>query len=190
MGGVFSAVLLLAFMPAALGQSPSRAAAIPINTAVEIELLEKVSSETMHDGQAISFKVVKPVEVDGIAVLAPGTPISGEVHAVKASGAWRKAGSFDLTLKPIKLSNGSTVHVDFLRPRHLSTRKEKTVIAIAAVPVLTYYFPLIPFMLVESAKHGKPYEIRTGERYLVYVIAGEPPTEPIKSQPATESPRP
>lgn len=174
MRGVHLQVLLLALVQPGLGQSASKPAAVPLNTPVEIELLDTISSETIRDGQQIPFRIVTPVQVDGVTVLEAGTAVIGEVRAVKTSGAWKRPGSFDLILEPIEFGDGSQVKLDFLRPKRLSTKKEKTTTALVAGPVLFYYFPVIPFVVVANSKRGQPYEIRSGERYVVYVIAGEP----------------
>ena len=145
MRGVHLQVLLLALVQPGLGQSASKPAAVPLNTPVEIELLDTISSETIRDGQQIPFRIVTPVQVDGVTVLEAGTAVIGEVRAVKTSGAWKRPGSFDLILEPIEFGDGSQVKLDFLRPKRLSTKKEKTTTALVAGPVLFYYFPVIPF---------------------------------------------
>jgi hypothetical protein len=177
-----------------MGGGQVRAAVIPAQTAVEIELLETVSSESLHVGQPVRFKVVTPVMVGGTTVIAAGTPVEGEVRAGHASGAWQRAGWFDLGLKPLLLADGTRVTLDFQRPKVRGVKAEQTGAAIVGGVGLAYYFPLIPVVLIESAKHGKPYNIRAGERYLVQVIASEPPTpavEPVKEpQTATEPAKP
>lgn len=181
-------------------QPATTAAPVPPGTAVEIELLENLSSQTMLSGQTVKFKTVRSVEVNGITMIPAGRLVAGEAKAVRASGAFQKNGSFDLILRPVRLDDGSFVHLDFYRPKLRSATKEKTEAAIVSVPVLLYYFPLIPVAAIASARSGKPYEIRSGERYLVYVIAGEQPavedtpgsaqpkaaTEPQPAQPSRE----
>jgi hypothetical protein len=180
-------------MQSGFAQGQAHSTVIPPHTAVEIELLDHVSSESLHTSQAVRFKVLTPVVVNGTTVITAGTPIEGEVRAVQASGAWQKAGRFDLGLKPLLLADGTKVNLDFQRPKLRGVKAEKTGMAIAGGLYLTYYFPLIPFALVEGAKHGQPYDIRAGERYLVQVISCEPaaPTAPAKEpQTTTEAPKP
>jgi len=181
-------IAIAAWMPQAGGQATPPA--VPAHTPVEIELQESLSSETLHAGQEIAFKVVSPVMVDGETVLAAGMPVGGEVRAAQKAGAFRKAGMLQLALKPIRLESGSEVRLDFPRPRVQSASKEKTGTGIAAVPILLYYFPLIPFAVAENAKKGAAFTIRAAERYRVYVVEpeaapAEPPdaTAPGSSQP-------
>ncbi len=194
MFGMIAYVLVFASLQAAPAGGQAQTTLIAPQTPVEIELLDTVSSESLKVGQPIRFKVVTAVVVGGSAVIAAGTPIEGEVRAGQASGAWQRAGWFDLGLKPLLLADGTRVTLDFLRPKVRGVKAEKTSAAIAGGIGLAYYFPLIPVVLIESAKHGKPYNIRAGERYLVQVIASEPPTpavEPVKEpQTATEPANP
>ena len=187
------AVLVFGFLHSAIAQMEGSSALIPANTGVEIQLLENISSETLQAGQSVAFKVVKPVVVSGKTVLPADMPLSGEVKGVQTSHHWGKAGSFDLLLKPIHL-DGSIVLLDFHRPKLVSTKltKGQKAATAAAAPLMAglalYYFPLIPPALIASSKKGKPYNIRAGERYLVYVVSSsamseEPPsqtTEPKK----------
>lgn len=182
-------LLVLIFSCWAVAQNEQAAPAIPEQTPVEIELLETISSDSMHDGQKIGFKIVTPVEVGGATVMAAGMPLSGEVKKVKSSGAWQKAGSFDLSLDAIRLSEGTVVQLDFKRPKRVGTKGQKTAVAIAAVPVMMYYFPLVPIAVVGSARHGKPYVIRAGERYLVYVTSCERPAHGAAAADGAETPK-
>jgi hypothetical protein len=162
---------------------------IPLGTGVEIELLENISSESLQAGQPVSFKLVGPLEAHGVRLLPADTPFSGTVTAANRSGHWGKAGAFDLKLEPLKLADGTQVRLDFHRPTRLNARAEKTGETIGTALVMTDYFPLIPVALIAGSRKGKPFKIRAGERYLVYVTgveglaAGEAP-------PATDSPKP
>jgi hypothetical protein len=168
-------------------------AVLPDHTPVEIELGETISSETLHAGQQIRFKVLRDVIGPGGTVLPAGMSVTGEVSEVQSAGAFRKAGSFELRLRPLRLDDGSTVQLEFPRPKIRSAKGEKTATGIAAVPVLMYYFPFIPFAVVENSKKGAAYTVRAGERYLVYSVslgkfatARQDATAPPKAQPSPQ----
>jgi hypothetical protein len=189
------AVLIFGFLRFVSAQTEAPRATIPANTEVEIQLLENISSETLQAGQSVAFKVVKPVVVNGTTVLRVDTPLSGEVKAVQTSRHWGRGGSFDLVLKPIRLDDGSLAQLDFHRPRLVSTKltKGQKVATAAASPLIAglalYYFPLIPPAMIESSKKGKPYNIRSGERYLVYVVSSPSSSDTTPPQ-ATQTPKP
>jgi hypothetical protein len=164
-------------------------------TGVEIELLQDVSSQTMKVGQIIPFRLVRPIEINGQTVLAADTSATGTVQTVRTASKWGKNGAFDLTLQPLKLADGTVVHIDFYRPqREKATNKEKaaktaadiTQGTVAAVQMTYFYFPLIPVALIASSRKGKPFTVRAGERYLVYITSTEAATAPA----ATESSKP
>ncbi|HMK23993.1 MAG TPA: hypothetical protein VK466_16785 [Terriglobales bacterium] len=157
---------------------------IPLVTPVEIELLENISSETLHAGQSVAFKLSQDLEANGEKLLPAGTPLTGTVATANASGHWGKAGAFDLKLEPLKLGDGTLIRLDFHRPTRVSTHAEKTVESVGTAMVMTYYFPLIPVALLAGSRKGKPFKVRAGERYRVYVVGVE---EPAK---ATDSPKP
>ncbi len=178
---LLSLVLIFPLMQSGQAQIETHSTTMPPNTEVEIELLENIFSEALRAGQCVAFKVVNPVVVDGTTIMPAGMPVSGEVKAVQSARAWRKAGNFDLLLKPIHLEDGAVVQLDFARPKLLRTKKEKTGNTVATSLALAYYFPLIPAALISWAKKGKAYNIRSGERYLVYVVSSTPEVAPQKT---------
>lgn len=152
---------------------------IPLGSGVEIELLQSISSESLHPGQVVPFKLVVPLEAHGIQLLPADSRFDGKVNAANPSGHWGKAGAFDLRLEPLKLPNGTEVRLDFHRPKRLKERGEKTGEVIGGSILMTYYFPLIPVALIGGARKGKPFKIRAGERYLVYVVGVEAPAKEL-----------
>jgi len=178
-----SVVLILSLTYCGFAQAVPPGEVVPTGTGVEIELLEDISSESLKAGQSVPFKLVQAVEVNGVTLLTAGTQFSGTVTSVNPSGHWGKAGAFDLKLDPLKLADGALARVDFHRPARVNARGEKTGETIESAVFFTGYFPLIPVALIAGARKGKPFKIRAGERYLVYVTGTEAPA-------ATESPKP
>lgn len=171
MSRLLAAVLLVPLLQPEVARP---APAIATQTPVEIELLHRLSSETMKNGQAVDFRIVTPVVVDDATVIEAGTAVPGEVRAVTTSGAWHKDGAVELRLKPLRLGDGTLVQLEFAQPKLLSTHVSntaKTLGIIAMAPVLLYYFPAVPVAAISASRHGKPYEIRAGERYRVYVAS-------------------
>jgi len=177
-----SVVLILSLTYGGFAQAPP-GEVVPTGTGVEIELLENISSESLQAGQSVPFKLVHALELNGVMLLPAGTQFTGTVVSANPSGHWGKAGAFDLELDPLKLAGGALVRLDFHRPARVNARGEKTGEAIGTAIVMTYYFPLIPVALIAGSRKGKPFRIRAGERYLVYVTGSEAPA-------ATASPKP
>ena len=166
---------------------------VPRGTGVEIELLQDVASNRLKLGQVIPFKLVRPIELNGQTVLPAGTPAAGVVEMFQNAGHWGKNTAFNLVLQPLQLADGTVLHLDFPRAVKQTEKGEKAANAAMSVLVFSYYFPLAPLVLIGSARKGKPFTIRSGERYLVYVTSSEPPparvpTEPVQPQPPSPGP--
>ena len=145
-------------------QVSTQSVSVPRGTGVEIELLQDVSSETLKPGQTIPFKLVRPVKRNGETLLPAGTPATGVVETLQNSGRWGKSGALNLNLQPLKLADGTLVHIDFPHPQRKSERMEKVGRRAEAAMAFTYSFPLIPVALIANARRGKPFTIRSGER--------------------------
>jgi hypothetical protein len=173
-------LLSSALAPLQFAQVTNPAVLVPRGTGVEVELLQDVSSKTLQVGQAIPFKLVRPIEVEGETLLPAGTPAIGVVETVQNGGHWGKSGALDLRLQPLKLADGALIHVDFPRPQKKSETREKVDRRTDAAMAYGYYFPLVPVALIAKARKGKAFTIRSGERYLVYVTSTEaaPPAMP------------
>lgn len=113
---------------------------------------------------------------------------------MQASRKWGKSGAFNLTLQPLKLGDGTIVRIDFPRPSPISRRKngkgekaakatEAAILAPGVLAVYFPYFPLIPVALMAGARKGKPFTVRSGERYLVYVTSTEAAPAPVATEP-------
>lgn len=163
-------------------QVAASSVSVPPGTGVEIELLQDVSSETLKAGQSIPFKLVRPLELNGETLLPAATPATGIVETVRTSGHWGKSGALGLTFQPLKLADGTLVHLDFYRPQRKGEKMEKAGTAVGATLYFSYYFPLIPVALAWKARKGKPFVIRSGERYLVYVTSTEATPAPSPAE--------
>jgi hypothetical protein len=180
---VLSVFMIFSLLRFCLAQTVPPGDLVPLGTGVEIELLENISSETLRAGQPVPFKLVGALAPHGIVLLPSDTRFNGTVRAANPSGHWGKAGAFDLKLEALKLADGTEVRLDFHRPVRRNTRGEKTGEALGGAILMTYYFPLIPVALIGASRKGKPFTIRAGERYLVYVVGVDAPS-------ATEPPKP
>ena len=102
-------MLTISLACSGFGQAAPPRDAVRPGTEVEIELLETISSETLHVGQTVPFKLVRGLESDGVTLLPSGTPFVGTVTGATARGHWGRAGAFDLKLQPLKLPDGRYV---------------------------------------------------------------------------------
>src|SRR5579875_417874 len=78
--------------PQANGSAPAVSVTIPDGTPLEVELKATVSSEDVHEGDAIDFSVVRPVVVKGVTVIEKGAPATARIIKVKKARHWGRAG--------------------------------------------------------------------------------------------------
>ena len=175
-------MLTISLVCSGFGQTPVPRDALRPGIEVEIELLETISSETLHAGETVPFKLLRGLECDGVTLLPAGTPFVGTVTRANAKGHWGKAGSFDLKLEPLKLPDGTLVRLDFHRVAKRSERDEKTAETIDTAIQMAGHFPIIPVALIAASRKGRPFTIRAGERYLVYTTGTEAATTEPKGR--------
>jgi hypothetical protein len=80
--------------PASTGVSPSQSlipstTKLPEGAAIPVRLQSALSSASSHAGDTFYAIVDEPVEIDGQTVVARGTPATGRVLEVRASGSSR-----------------------------------------------------------------------------------------------------
>jgi hypothetical protein len=180
---VLTLLLSAALAQLVFAQSTNQGVSVPSGTGVEVELLQDVSSETLQTGQAIPFRLVRPIEVKGETLLPAGTPATAMVEAIQKAGHWGKKGAFDLRFQPLKLGDGTLVHIDFARPQKKSEAGEKTERGIELGADFAEDYPYLLILPILKARKGKVVTIRSGERYLVYVTSTEaaPAATPAES---------
>jgi|SwirhisoilCB1_FD_contig_91_1494846_length_695_multi_5_in_0_out_0_1 hypothetical protein len=82
-------------------------------TDVQLEFASSLSSKTAKPGDKVSFKVVKPVQVDGTTVIADGTPVTGTVEKVDKRGRYGVNAHIQLKLAPIRTVSGKHAPLGF-----------------------------------------------------------------------------
>jgi hypothetical protein len=82
-------------------------AQIPADTAVQVRITEKLSSETANVGQQFHGVLAAPITANGRTVFPKGAAVAGEVVNIERSGRLSTPGELHLTLKSIR-SGGRT----------------------------------------------------------------------------------
>ncbi len=92
-------------------ERPARRVTVPAGTAVEVELLETVSSETSQPGETVRARVSGSVYEDGVAAIPAGSEVVGVVSDVQ--GLRRVGGRARLTVDftELVLPSGQTVPI-------------------------------------------------------------------------------
>jgi hypothetical protein len=82
---------------------------IPNGLMVEIEAPFTVSSQEVREGDAISFRVVNPVKVDGVMVIAPGATATARVVKASRGGHFGRAGRLAWTMRDVVAVDGTRI---------------------------------------------------------------------------------
>jgi hypothetical protein len=114
-----AAFVLAAALPAAaraqahtrlVAAAPAAAAvAIPEGTEFYVLTTEPLSSKDASTGQRVGMKVDENVLVNGVVVIAKGTPVRAEVNEAKSSGMFGKGGKLTLRIESTTAVDGQKV---------------------------------------------------------------------------------
>jgi hypothetical protein len=137
---------------------------IPDGTAIEIELSQTVSSEELKEGDPIAFRIVRPIEIEGIQVVKKDAAARGRAVKIKKAGRWGHQGKIDWAMNDAIGIDGTKVPLRFTQGARGDSKGGTVAIAAVATTVL-----LGPLGLLWGLKKGKPAIIPAGNRYTVYV---------------------
>lgn len=132
--------------------------------AVEIELMQNISSEELKEGDPVPFKVVRPVEINGVTVIKKDATARGHVVKVKKAGRWGKQGKLDWAMNDAISVDGTKIPLRFTQAARGDSKGGTVAVAAVATTVL-----LGPVGLLWGLKKGKPAIIPAGNKYTVYV---------------------
>jgi hypothetical protein len=74
---------------------------VPAGTQVDVEAAYTVSSLDVQSGDLISFRVLVPIKINGVAVIDKGALVTARVLEAKRGGHWGKAGRLSWTMQDV-----------------------------------------------------------------------------------------
>lgn len=142
---------------------------VPKGTPVEVETAYEVSSANAEEGDAISFRVVSPVKVDGVTVIAAGALATGLIEKAKRRGHWGRAGQLGWSMRDTVAVDEQRVPLQFGR----ATQGEGKGGEVATKTVVTgvLLWPIAPVALLWGFKKGKNAVIPVGKRVEAFTSA-------------------
>jgi len=173
--------------PESTASDPSAELKVPAGTPIEVEVAYTVNSLDVKPGERISFRVLVPIVIDGVAVIERDALVTARIIQAKRGGHWGKAGKIVWSMENVVAADNSRIP---LAPEtssgdklwSLETRvvnKEPTggqgrvrgtshageVATMAAISGVL--FP--PLALLGGFKRGENAILREGRRYVVAV---------------------
>lgn len=142
---------------------------IPRGTVVEIEAAYRVSSQEIKVGDAITFKVVKPVRVGERTVIAAEAIATGRVILASRGGHFGRAGRLAWTMETVNAMDDSSVSIQSAGRVVGDSKGAKVATKMAITGALLW--PIAPVALLHGFKRGENAFLPQGQRYEVTVSA-------------------
>jgi hypothetical protein len=152
--------------PSTLEPQKKLSVKIPNGLTIEVEAPFTVSSQDVRENDAISFRVVNPVKVDGVTVIEAGATATARVVKSSRGGHFGRAGRLSWKMENVTAVDGTRI------PLQASGRivgdskgaKVATQMIITAVAL-----PLIaPVALLHGFKRGENAILPAGKRFEVF----------------------
>lgn len=164
--GVPDALLLLMLMsPKCAPPQPARRVAVrvPAGTAVELETAYTIDSQLVRVGDAVSFRVVNPVVLDGQVVVEKGAAATAVVTKAERGGHFGRAGRIAWTMKEVTAADGTRVPLQF-SGRVVGDSKGGKVATRVVLTGLVLW-PIAPVALFHGFKRGSNAIVPEGKRF-------------------------
>lgn len=143
---------------------------LPAGTVVELETAYTINSQLVRKGDAVSFRVVNPVIVEGQIVIEKGAIATALVTTAERGGHWGRAGRIAWTLKEVTAADGSRVPLQF-NGRTVGDSKGLRV-ATTMIVMGALMGPAAPIVLFHGFKRGDNAIVPEGKRFDAEVFAG------------------
>jgi hypothetical protein len=140
---------------------------IPQGTPLDVEMAYTISSQEVRAGELISFRVVNPVLVDGVVVIAVGATATARVVKASRGGHFGRAGRIAWMMQDVTAVDGTRIPLASAGRIVGDSKGAK----VATQMILTgALLPLIaPVALLHGFKRGENASIPAGKRFEVSV---------------------
>lgn len=143
---------------------------IPNGVVIEVEAPFTVSSQDVKKGDAISFRVVNPVKVDGVVVIAAGATATARVVQASRGGHFGRAGRLAWTMQDVTAVDGTRIPLQSSGRIVGDSKGAKVatqmIITAAALPLIA------PVALLHGFKRGENAILPAGKRFEVLTQGG------------------
>lgn len=140
---------------------------LPRGTPLDVEMAYTISSQEVRAGELISFRVVNPVLMEGVVVVAVGATATARVVQASRGGHWGRAGRIAWMMQDVTAVDGTRIPLASTGRIVGDSKGAK----VATKMILTgALMPLIaPVALLHGFKRGENAMIPAGKRFEVSV---------------------
>ncbi|MDT4896064.1 MAG: hypothetical protein QOH25_1141 [Acidobacteriota bacterium] len=143
---------------------------IPNGLLIELEAPFTVSSQDVRKGDAISFRVVNPVKVDGVVVIEPGATATGRVVEASRGGHFGRAGRLAWAMENVTAVDGTRIPLQTAGRIVGDSHAAKVITQTVAMGALLWV--VAPVALFHGFKRGENAILPAGKR-LEVLVRGE-----------------
>ena len=149
------------------GPPPKAVIKIPAGTVVDFETAYAINSQEFRKGDAISFRVVNPVIIDGAVLVIQGATATGIVTKAERNGHFGRAGRITWTMKDVTAVDGTRLPIQFTGHTVGDSKGLKVATQIILTGILLW--PIAPVALLGGMKRGENAYIPAGKRFQAMV---------------------
>ena len=167
--GVPDSVILVMVMATKSAQNDAQPATersvkvkIPNGVAIQVEAPFNVVSQYIKKGEKISFRVVNPVKVDGVVVIAQGATATAEVVQAERGGHFGRAGRLAWAMKDVVAVDGTRIPLQ--AGGRVVGDSHGAQVATQMVLMGAGFFILAPLALLAGFKRGENAILPAGKR--------------------------
>jgi hypothetical protein len=145
-------------------EAAARRVKLPQGTPLDIEMAYTITSQEVRAGELISFRVVNPVLVDGVVVVAVGATATARIVKASRGGHFGRAGRIAWVMQDVTAVDGTRIPLASSAGRIVGDSKGAKV---ATQMIITgALLPLVaPVALLHGFKRGENAIIPAGKRF-------------------------
>jgi hypothetical protein len=170
-----SLLLVMVLMPKRAGSAEAAqtrrvGVKVPEGTVVELETAYTINSQLVRTGDAVSFRVVNPVIVEGAVVIEKGATATALVTRAERGGHFGRAGRIEWEMKEVTAVDGSRVPLSTSGRAVGDSHGAKVATQMVITGALLW--PVAPLVLLHGFKRGENAFVPEGKRFSVVVRGG------------------
>ncbi|HMJ25569.1 MAG TPA: hypothetical protein VK475_07055 [Pyrinomonadaceae bacterium] len=146
---------------------------IRAGTSIEIEAAYSVNSLEVRPNDYVSFRVLVPIQVDGVTVIDKQSLVTGRVVEAKRGGHWGKAGKLSWSMVDVVAVDLTRVPVqaqqDLPNGNRISGTSHGGRVATEMIVFGALLWPIAPVVLMSGFKRGENAVLPQGKRFIVFV---------------------
>src|SRR5262245_15686771 len=109
--GVSDAVMVAMVLATKTAMAEPALLKIPAGTLIDVETAYRFSSQEIKKGEAVSFRVVKPIKIGDVVVIEAGSTATARVVLSQRGGHFGRAGRIAWTMENVIAADGSQVPI-------------------------------------------------------------------------------